>query len=317
MFIIKHMENIIIIGTYPNEPYKEELLKECIDRVKPLGFDILLVSHYPIPTSIQDMVDYVFYDKQNNLVSSRLTPKFGLRTEDFVLERSGNGHILTVSTNIVNGVKVANSLNYSNFIYMEYDNIFGFDDLFKLGSLLKSTLTLGKKMFFFNHVVEDISIYETLIFGGVVKYFIGNVSLPVTEDDLKNESISLERWLYAQQRNFQDNLYLIPNSSKGYFSQSEINKEFNKYIIQVLPSNRESRYYLFAYNFYSQKIQLNFLGTDFVKELHPNCWYLQEVFEETEYNVEVECDGRIKTHTFFFNFEDKIKLMDKGFITYK
>ena len=311
------MENIIIIGTYPNEPYKEELLKECINRIKPLGFAILLVSHYPISTSIQEIVDYVFYDKQNNLVSSQLTPKFGLRNEDFVLQMSGNGHILTVSTNIVNGVKVANSLNYTNFIYMEYDNIFEFDDLFKLGSLLKSTLTLKKKIFFFNHLVENIPIYETLIFGGVVKYFIENISLPLTEDDLKNEAISLERWIYSQQKNFQDNLYLIPQSSKSYFSKSEINKEFNKYKIQVLPSNRESKYYLFVYNFYSEKIQLHFLGKDFVKELHPYCWYLQEVFEETEYNIEVICDSQNKTHTFFFKHEDKIQLMDKGLITFK
>lgn len=311
------MENIIIIGTYPNEHYKEELLKECVERVKPLGFDILLVSHYPIPSSIHEMVDYVFYDKKNNLVSSRLTPKFELHNSDFSLQRSGNGHLLAVSTNIMNGIKVANSLNYKNFIYMEYDNILEFDDLFKLGSLLKSTLILKKKMFFFNHVVENIPIYETLMFGGVLDYFVKNIFLPVTEYDLNNEAVSLERLLFIQQNKFKDNFYLIPDSSKSFFSKSEINKEFVKYLIQVLPSNKESQYHLFVYNLHREKIQLNFLESNFSRDLYPSCWYLTEVLEGTEYNVEVECDGRIKTHTFFFNSEDKIKLMDRGLITFK
>lgn len=316
MVIIKNMENIIIIGTYPNEPYKEELLKECINRVKPLGFDILLVSHYPLPTYIQEMVNYVFYDKRNNLVSAKLTPKIGIKNNDFVLEISGNGHILAVSNNIVNGIKIADSMDYENFIYLEYDNIFTFDDLFKLGTLLRSTLTLKKDMFLFNHIVGRIPIYETLIFGGVVKYFMENVSLPVNEEDLKNEAVSLERLFYAQQSNFQNNLYLIPQSSKNYFSESEINKEFNKYILKVLPSNRESKYYLFSYNLLSKTIKLNFLQSDFIKEIPPHCWYLQEVLQETEYDIEIECDGQTKNHKLFIKPEDKIIMMDKGFITF-
>ena len=57
-------KDIIIIGTYPDHPKKMEMLRECIERVRPLGYDILVVSHYPIPTDIQEMVDYVIYDKK-------------------------------------------------------------------------------------------------------------------------------------------------------------------------------------------------------------------------------------------------------------
>jgi hypothetical protein len=59
------MKNIIIIGTYPNDSYKLDMLNDCINRVKPLGYDIMIVSHYPIPEEIQSKVNYVLYDSEN------------------------------------------------------------------------------------------------------------------------------------------------------------------------------------------------------------------------------------------------------------
>jgi hypothetical protein len=61
-------KDIIIIGAYPNRSHKMEMLRECIKRVKPLGYDIMVVSHYPIPEDIQREVDYVIYDKENLLI---------------------------------------------------------------------------------------------------------------------------------------------------------------------------------------------------------------------------------------------------------
>ena len=60
-------EEIIVIGTYPNLKERMRLTKECIERLKPLGRKIMLVSHHHVDEEIQKMCDYYIYDAHNPL----------------------------------------------------------------------------------------------------------------------------------------------------------------------------------------------------------------------------------------------------------
>ena len=77
-------KDVIIIGTYPNQPHKVDMLRDCIDRVRPLGYDILVVSHFPLPTDIQESVEYVIYDKENVMMVNSC-PDYWFGADGFVV----------------------------------------------------------------------------------------------------------------------------------------------------------------------------------------------------------------------------------------
>ncbi len=75
-FIYKHLkgmpnpppesaDEVIIIDCYPDNPQRTQLLQDQIERLKPFGIAIILVSHCPVPYHICESVDYVIYDKRN------------------------------------------------------------------------------------------------------------------------------------------------------------------------------------------------------------------------------------------------------------
>jgi hypothetical protein len=106
------MKKLFIIGTYPSNTYSEQILISCIDAIINKGYDIMLVSHYPLPTDIQKKVNYYIFDKENIKLPFELTPEVTVNTADIDVIIKNNGHWLTVSKNISNGIKFTNSLNY-------------------------------------------------------------------------------------------------------------------------------------------------------------------------------------------------------------
>ncbi len=162
-------KEIVIIGSYANQPYKLDLLNDCIDKIRPLGFDIMLVSHYPIPFEVQQKVDYVVYDKENILQDETSTTGYWFQCDEFNLvsyNNDGTGaHALAVVSNINNGVNYANYLKYKFFFYLECDNNFNVEDLKKIQVLKNSMFLKYKNMIVFNHLVQDCQIYETIMFG--------------------------------------------------------------------------------------------------------------------------------------------------------
>ena len=61
-------EDIFVIGCYPSDEDQIEILEKQIDMIRRhSNIHILIVSHYPISTRIQQSVDYVLYDRNNEL----------------------------------------------------------------------------------------------------------------------------------------------------------------------------------------------------------------------------------------------------------
>ena len=313
------MKKIMIVGTYPNEEYKVNMLNECIDSIKPLGYDIMLVSHYPIPTEIQNKVEYVLYDKENTLVSKELTPNWTFDTKSFsITKESGGGHILSVTKNIHNGINYAHNLGYEFFMYMECDNLFDKEDLLKIEFLRYSMYSEKKEMIFFNYVNEGNNIYETLIFGGNVIYYKKHNNLPLKEIDLNGECVSLERLVYIEHGKNQDLFYIVPSSSKDFFSKSEINKEFTKFIIELFISNREPYAHLFLMNLYinPKKILIKINDEDVI-EYARGVWSYRKVNVGEKLSVKILLDGYEITKNFELTEENKIDYLKKGFMYFR
>ena len=64
------MKDLIVIGSHCPDFERQEILNKCIDYLQPIrnDFDILISSHVHVPEFISNKVDYVFYDKNNDLI---------------------------------------------------------------------------------------------------------------------------------------------------------------------------------------------------------------------------------------------------------
>jgi len=119
-------EECIILGTYPNIKDRIQWTKDTINSLKPLGRKIILVSHYPVDTDIQNMVDYYIYDDHNPLTHHSYYTRFYNDRPDYFAEININGlkssnQSLTVLTNMFNGAKAAKELGCKRFFYSTYD----------------------------------------------------------------------------------------------------------------------------------------------------------------------------------------------------
>jgi hypothetical protein len=61
--------NLIIILSHCDSREKSEILIDNIKKLKTQNFDVLLLSHIPIPSSIQQIVEYFIYDKSNPIIN--------------------------------------------------------------------------------------------------------------------------------------------------------------------------------------------------------------------------------------------------------
>ena len=312
-------KNIIIIGTYPNHPHKMEMLRECIERVKPLGYDILVVSHYPLPTDIQESVDYVIYDKENVKIYDSC-PEYTFGVDGFVVKKYNNkttgGHALAVVKNINNGINFVNYLKYEFFFYMECDNLFGPDDLLKIEILRSSMFLDKKKMILFSPNVKNKS-YETLILGGIPSYYCKEIHLPVIEEDFKGERMSLERVFHQTHNEMESSYHIVNLSSQEYFLDSEINKDFSKFIVDVFGSNNEPHLYLFVRNFPENNNTIGVsINNETPRDICNGCWHMRPLNLGERLIVKVMCDGVETVKEFGLGEEDKLGYFKNGFVKF-
>jgi len=117
---------LIVIGTYPNTDARIKLTIDCINSAKKMPFNrpIMLVSHYPVPKKIQEMVDYYIYDQHNPLTHHSYYNRFYREDEEAKVEMKITGNSnqsLTVLTNLINAGKAAKSFGFNKMFYITFD----------------------------------------------------------------------------------------------------------------------------------------------------------------------------------------------------
>jgi hypothetical protein len=315
------MKKIIIIGCYPSTNNSEKMLSDCIDILSNTDYDLMVVSHYPIPTYIQEKVNYTLYDNENILLPYDLTPKVTCFTTDFDTVINNNGHSLTVSKNINNGINFCNNLGYEFFYFIESDNLFGDKDLSKLETLRKKMFEQNKKMIFFHQCAEEYLIYETLIFGGVPNYYLENIKLPSSInqliDTVVNPGQSLERILYDKINNQNFNFLIINQESSSFFNDSGINIIAHDYSVNVIGNNIDNRLILWLNNLSSEKTIHFTINDNHHLPLTAKSWYYQYVNDNEIINIEINDNGYITQKQFIITEENKNEYRQKGSLNYK
>jgi hypothetical protein len=117
---------LIVIGTYPNTDARIKLTIDCINSAKKMPFNrpIMLVSHYPVPKKIQEMVDYYIYDQHNPLTHHSYYNRFYREDEEAKVEMKITGNSnqsLTVLTNLINAGKAAKAFGFNKMFYVTFD----------------------------------------------------------------------------------------------------------------------------------------------------------------------------------------------------
>jgi hypothetical protein len=124
------MKDLIIIGAYCPDDERKDLLNKCINSLQPCRdkYDILISSHTEIPTHILKNVDYVFYDKNNDLITDikYINQPWFSPMEDMVILSTYIGEYstyLAVYRLLIFGLGFAKMFKYEKAHYIEYDTI--------------------------------------------------------------------------------------------------------------------------------------------------------------------------------------------------
>ena len=124
------MKELILIGAHCPDDEREKLLDECVNVLQKCRnqYDILICSHTEIPSYISQKVDYVFYDKNNDLITDMkylnqpwFSPVDGMTILSTYIGQ--NSTYLAVYRLVTAGLGFAKMFNYKKVHYVEYDTI--------------------------------------------------------------------------------------------------------------------------------------------------------------------------------------------------
>jgi autotransporter strand-loop-strand O-heptosyltransferase len=112
-------KDIFIIGCYADTDNKKELLIKKINSIKEHKTPVAIVTHYPLPFSIQKMVDYYIYEKENILSGDwKLNYWFLIPEKLKILSKCNNGNYQSVA--IISSLKNAMNLLVDKYNFAHY-----------------------------------------------------------------------------------------------------------------------------------------------------------------------------------------------------
>jgi autotransporter strand-loop-strand O-heptosyltransferase len=112
-------KDIVVIGCYPDSEEKLKKLNDTIAYVNKLDKPVAIVTHLPLPMSIQEQVDYFIYDADNSMPDYRLPIVYtfdSLKLSGF-LDRPY--HCLPIVKSLQNVSKAFS--NFERIHFIEYD----------------------------------------------------------------------------------------------------------------------------------------------------------------------------------------------------
>lgn len=176
------MNDLIIITSYHPTLEQEDMLRNLVNNISNLNkdFDVMISSHSYVPKDICDKVDYVIYDKENNILTGdeyRATLWVSL-TDNYKIytQYVGNQNtMLAVWKLQITAFNLAKSLGYKKVHKIEYDTIINDLSEFKDNSKLLDeydTIFYGSKNIYPPFNIKSISgMVESLNLSSLIPIF--------------------------------------------------------------------------------------------------------------------------------------------------
>jgi hypothetical protein len=327
------MKRIVIISSYPSGQRELDILNLCIDGYKQLGWDIMLVSHLPLDKETASKVQYTIYDSNNKFLISHYTPFWWFDTGNFRVEVYNAGHTLPICRNMRAGINLAKAMGYEEFIFTESDIILSAKDSHKLVESMDTMNALSKKMLFFRpeeyRDCEGSYVYETLMFGGNVSFFL----------DVFQPPLDLEEWLaipmgytlelsfYERFSKYEEQFLLIHDHSSNVLKDSNVNLLryglFNCEMVYNDTNPDEPVLFIMNSLVLEESKHVNiYKNKELVAQLtmgKNHYWSNSYKFDGSEITVEVYNDDKnyvFLSKTFTLNKENNLNFKDKGKIKF-
>lgn len=124
------MRDLIIVGVYCPDVERQLILNNCVESLQKGRdkYDILICSHTIIPEYIQRKVDYVFYDKNNDILTDLkyLNQPWFSPKDDITIKSTFIGYgstYLAAYSILISGLGIAKNYKYRKAHFIEYDSI--------------------------------------------------------------------------------------------------------------------------------------------------------------------------------------------------
>lgn len=183
------MKDLILITAYCPDDKREDILRNLVTSLQDYKnlFDIMVVSHTPIPVDIQKKVEFCFYDKKNEILTDWdllnqpwFIPEGNRRIQSSFLSKK-NTH-LAIWRLMILGFSNAKNLGYSKVHHLEYDcEINEVSELIENSNLLNENNTVV-------YIDKQDRVAEVM-FGSFQSYFvpkIHNMLIKLDEEKIKD-----------------------------------------------------------------------------------------------------------------------------------
>jgi autotransporter strand-loop-strand O-heptosyltransferase len=106
---MKKRSTVFAVDCWPDTPAKMETLKETIEQIHRAGYEVIVTSHYPVPTEVMTMADYFVYEKKD-ILSGDDHPVYWRQLPDGSMEQKRarvQYHAVAGLNNLRNGINFA------------------------------------------------------------------------------------------------------------------------------------------------------------------------------------------------------------------
>ena len=189
--------DLCVVMAYCDTDKKVELLKKCITDLKDKNKDIFLTTHYPVSFDIQKMVEYYYYDHNNDILNHKNNGFIKYNVGMWTFETINNHkiifnylkldpdimvHAYAIWTLIQNAIALTKIKKYKKIHIIDYDVLIGQSDILeehnkildekdcviyythRLYNIFSMTIESADKIFSLYKDIDDYFLNERLDF---------------------------------------------------------------------------------------------------------------------------------------------------------
>ena len=254
------MRSILILDAFITDDEDEKLLNNFLDSSKSFGDDVLLMTNTKISKETQDKVDFLFYDKKNQLFKEKYDNyeyvNYYTNYTNFNIYnwfQHTQPHGLSVLISLFRSVKIAKNLGYTHFYKMEYDALLGEATKNKIKVLNDSCLNDNKKGVFFITKNENYTGMDVHYFFCEIDYFLNNFWNISCEQDYVNflqieknnkDFLIMERFMFENMEKLDSNSIEIKDNFDSYFSDTSWNSKATRVYLDKKYKECYTKFYI-------------------------------------------------------------------------
>jgi len=253
-YYLNSKESIVIIDSFVHSKNIENRLVDFLKKLKEMNKKVLLVNNKHFSDKVYKYVDYIYFDKRNQLLEyddykNSYIIDFWKKTESFIahdLLDVVQFHGLAVMINFKNALEYAKTLGFESFERLEIDCILGEESKKFIKSVPELLKRNNKKsLVYYNHedVTSDIVFWYMY---GNIDDFIEIVPDIQNEDDFRKCLVDLygevkyvlvEKIFYDKLKQFGEDNFII--RTKNQFHENFCDTPFNQ---ETSPANIPKKY---------------------------------------------------------------------------